>query len=129
MFPSPRPSLSVPSTSACAIALSACQVTTTPERTERTTKASPSAGRVASLLRGVLLCVLAFCCSASARELDFAKVGQETVNLNEYASWAQETSGALSFDLARSDTGPLRFVESPGAPWTRTFGAVSRPIG
>jgi diguanylate cyclase (GGDEF)-like protein len=96
-------------------------VTTTPERTERTTKASPSAGRVASLLRGVLLCVLAFCCSASARELDFAKVGQETVNLNEYASWAQETSGALSFDLARSDTGPLRFVESPGAPWDTDF--------
>ena len=61
------------------------------------------------------------CTTSGARELDFAKIGQETVQLNDYASWAQDPSAALTFDLARSSTGPLQFHESPGAPWDPDF--------
>ena len=65
--------------------------------------------------------LLALCQPAAARELDFAKVGQETLNLNAYASWAEDRTGALTFDLARSDKGPLRFKETPGGAWNADF--------
>jgi 7TMR-DISM extracellular 2 len=71
------------------------------------------------LISGYVL--LALCQPAAARELDFAKVGQETLNLNAYASWAEDRSGALTFDLARSDKGPLTFKEIPGGAWNADF--------
>ena len=68
-----------------------------------------------------LLLALSLANTATARELDFAKVGQETLNLNAYASWAEDRSGALTFDLARSDKGPLTFKEIPGGAWNADF--------
>jgi hypothetical protein len=67
---------------------------------------------------------LALCLAnaASARELDFAKVGKETINLNAYASWAEDRKGTLTFDLVRSDKGPLSFKEIPGGTWNADFG-------
>ena len=68
-----------------------------------------------------LLLALSLANTATARELDFAKVGQETLNLNAYASWAEDRTGALTFDLARSDKGPLTFKEIPGGAWNADF--------
>ena len=71
--------------------------------------------------------LLALCLAnaASARELDFAKVGKEAINLNAYAGWAEDRNGALTFDQARSDKGPLRFKEIPGGAWDADFGHSS----
>ncbi len=67
--------------------------------------------------------VLALCLAnaATARELDFAKVGKETLNLDAHASWAEDRTGALAFDLARSDKGPLTFKEIPAGAWNANF--------
>jgi len=58
---------------------------------------------------------------AVARELDFAKLGAAPVALNQTGAWAQDLSGALSFDQARSETGPLRFQDKPGGTWNASF--------
>ena len=66
---------------------------------------------------------------ANARELDFAKVGKETLQLSAFASWAEDVSAALTFDQVRSDKGPLTFKETPGGAWTLMSSAGPRPIG
>lgn len=88
----------------------------------RSARAVAGAPRGIGLLWRVLItCFLACGLTTQARELDFAKVGSETIKLNAYASWAQDPTGSLTFDLARSSTGPLQFKESPGAPWDPDF--------
>ena len=69
----------------------------------------------------LLLLAIAVSHNVSARELDFAKIGKETVNLNTYASWAEDPGGTLTFDLVRSDKSPLAFKEIPGGAWNADF--------
>ena len=75
---------------------------------------------------GILSCLLVFLVLASrpsfAGELDFAKAGSSTLNLNEYASWAEDKTGKLTFDQVRADKGPLTFKDVPGGAWNADFG-------
>jgi len=75
---------------------------------------------------GILNCLLVLLLLASgpsaAIELDFAKTGSSTLNLNEYASWAEDKTGKLTFDQVRADTGPLTFQNVPGGAWSPDFG-------
>ena len=70
----------------------------------------------------LLVLLLFFNGPISARELDFAKVGGTTLNLNEYASWAEDRTGQLTFDQVRADKGPLTFENVPGGAWNPDFG-------
>lgn len=64
----------------------------------------------------------------SAGELDFAKVDAGTLNLNEYASWAEDRTGQLTFDQVRADKGPLTFEIVPGGAWNPDFGLSTSAV-
>ena len=70
----------------------------------------------------LLISFLFFSGPISAGELDFAKVGSSTLNLNEYASWAEDRTGQLTFDQVRAEKGPLTFENVPGGTWNPDFG-------